>query len=170
MVLYRENAERESHEARLEERHPFLDRRVVEFSLGIPDDQRRRGMLTRYVVRRALADLLPPSIRARRSSGSGSARVARGIEALGGAALFDHLALAREGWLRQDEISSMYRRLRRRFEARDPAYNEDAYPLWIIGGAELWYRGLLAGSTPQGAGCAPAIERVSDGTQRRGRR
>lgn len=165
MTLYRENAERDSLEAGLEERHPFLDRRVVEFALGLPDDQRRRGTMTRYVVRRALQDLLPPSIAARTSAGIGSARVVRGIEGLGGAALFDDLSLARDGLLRQGEVSMMYRRLRRRFDAGDLAYNEDAYPLWIIGGTELWYRDVLrrAASKPAVSVHASPLERVGHG-------
>jgi asparagine synthase (glutamine-hydrolysing) len=166
MTLYRENAERDSLEAGLEERHPFLDRRVVEFALGLPDDQRRRGTITRYVVRHALRDLLPPSIAKRSSAGIGSARVVRGVEGMGGAALFDNLTLARDGCLRQSEISAMYRRLRRRFDAGDLAYNEDAYPLWIIGGTELWYRDVLMRTAPKSAASVQAsrLERVGHGT------
>jgi asparagine synthase (glutamine-hydrolysing) len=165
ITVYRENAERDSLQAGLEERHPFLDRRVVEFALGLPDDQRRRGTITRYVVRQALRDLLPPSIASRTGAGIGSARVVRGIQGMGGAALFEDLALARDGFVRQSEVSMMYRRLCRRFEAGDLAYNEDAYPLWIIGGTELWYRDVVdrAARKPAASVHTPPLERVGHG-------
>lgn len=165
MAIYRENEERESLEAGLEERHPFLDRRIVEFALGIPDYQRRRGTVTRYVVRQALSDLLPPSVRQRRGAADGSARVARAIEALGGAALFDDLVLARRGLLQQRAVSAMYRRLRRRLDGGDVAYNADAYALWIIGGTELWYRRCTSERLPATVASQAGPQRVRHDTR-----
>ena len=45
---------------------PYLDRDLVEFCLGVPDDQFVRGGETRSLHRRALAGLLPPRIARRR--------------------------------------------------------------------------------------------------------
>jgi hypothetical protein len=89
----------------------------------------------------------------------------RGIQGMGGAALFEDLALARDGFVRQSEVSMMYRRLCRRFEAGDLAYNEDAYPLWIIGGTELWYRDVVdrAARKPAASVQTPPLERVGHG-------
>ncbi|MGH7741508.1 MAG: asparagine synthase (glutamine-hydrolyzing) [Candidatus Eiseniibacteriota bacterium] len=50
----------------IETRLPFLDYRVVEFALSLPDDQRLDGDVTKSILRRALADRIPPSILARR--------------------------------------------------------------------------------------------------------
>src|SRR5207245_3354357 len=49
----------------VEERYPFLDRRLVESCLALPGSQKLRGGLNRAVMRRALADLLPPEVRDR---------------------------------------------------------------------------------------------------------
>lgn len=143
--LYQETAEREAAERGLEERHPFLDRRVVDFALRLPDEQRWRGEITRFVVRAALADRLPPSIRTRRSSGDGSSRVVAGIEAMGGAAVLGSLAIAEAGWVRQDMVTCMYRRMRERFAAGRADYAADAQILWILCGTELWFRRLSGG-------------------------
>ena len=51
----------------IEGRAPFNDRRVIEFSLGIPESQRWRGRQTKYVVREAMRGLVPESIRQRAS-------------------------------------------------------------------------------------------------------
>jgi asparagine synthase (glutamine-hydrolysing) len=45
---------------------PFMDRRLVEFCLGVPSDQFVRPGQTRSLHRRALAGLLPPRIAARK--------------------------------------------------------------------------------------------------------
>lgn len=143
--LYQETAEREAAERGLEERHPFLDRRVVDFALRVPDEQRWRGEITRFVVRTALAERLPPSIRTRRSSGDGSSRVVAGIEGMGGAAVLESLAIAEAGWVQQDVVTGMYRRMRERFAAGRADDGADAQILWILCGTELWFRRLSGG-------------------------
>ena len=47
----------------LEYRYPLLDRRVLEFALGLPPGQFRRGRWSRWLMRRALAGAaLPPEV------------------------------------------------------------------------------------------------------------
>jgi asparagine synthase (glutamine-hydrolysing) len=50
----------------IEARHPFLDRRVVEFCLALPWDQKVRNGWTKHIVRRATEGLVPDEVRWRR--------------------------------------------------------------------------------------------------------
>jgi asparagine synthase (glutamine-hydrolysing) len=50
----------------LEARVPLLDHRLVQLAFSLPGDELIRRGETKSVLRRALADLLPPSVRARR--------------------------------------------------------------------------------------------------------
>jgi asparagine synthase (glutamine-hydrolysing) len=50
----------------LEARVPFLDHRLVELCFSLPPEEMIRGGETKSVLRRALGDLLPPSVRERR--------------------------------------------------------------------------------------------------------
>lgn len=45
--------------------YPFFDRRLVEFCLALPPEQKLKGGLTRMVMRRGLASVLPDEIRTR---------------------------------------------------------------------------------------------------------
>ncbi|MEH6589990.1 MAG: asparagine synthase-related protein [Halioglobus sp.] len=47
----------------LEYRYPLLDKRVLEFALGLPPDLFRKGGMNRYIFRQALADILPEAVR-----------------------------------------------------------------------------------------------------------
>ncbi|MCE2423441.1 MAG: hypothetical protein J4G03_09095 [Gemmatimonadetes bacterium] len=47
----------------LEYAYPLLDRRVLEFALGLPPDQYRRGRWSRWLIRHALGSVLPPEVR-----------------------------------------------------------------------------------------------------------
>jgi asparagine synthase (glutamine-hydrolysing) len=53
----------------LEVRVPFLDHEVVEFAMSLPDDWKLRGGETKWILRRAFADVLPPRVRQRGKEG-----------------------------------------------------------------------------------------------------
>src|SRR5881398_2149838 len=57
--------DRASMAASLEGRAPFLDHRLVEFACRLPIEHKVRGLATKRVLRRAVADLVPPPIRQR---------------------------------------------------------------------------------------------------------
>ena len=50
----------------IETRLPFLDYRLVEFVFALPEGYRVRGTTTKWILRRALRDVLPAGVRARR--------------------------------------------------------------------------------------------------------
>jgi asparagine synthase (glutamine-hydrolysing) len=50
----------------LEARVPFLDHRLVEFAFTLPDRWKISGITTKYVLRRAMAGILPEGTRTRR--------------------------------------------------------------------------------------------------------
>jgi asparagine synthase (glutamine-hydrolysing) len=50
----------------IEPRHPFLDSRLIEFTLALPGDQKLRRGLTRVVLRGAMAGILPEELRSRK--------------------------------------------------------------------------------------------------------
>ena len=47
----------------IEYRYPLLDRRLLEFALGLPPEQFRRGRWSRWLMRHALGTVLPPEVR-----------------------------------------------------------------------------------------------------------
>lgn len=55
--------------APIEVRYPYLDRRLAEFALAIPIEQKIRPEETRSILRRGLRGILPDAIRLRKSKG-----------------------------------------------------------------------------------------------------
>lgn len=49
----------------IEGRFPFLDHRVIEFANRLPPTVKMKGLTEKYILKRAFADELPPSIRTR---------------------------------------------------------------------------------------------------------
>jgi asparagine synthase (glutamine-hydrolysing) len=55
----------------LEARSPFLDRELIEYAAGLPDDLKLRGSQTKVILREAFADLVPSEINQRGKMGFG---------------------------------------------------------------------------------------------------
>jgi asparagine synthase (glutamine-hydrolysing) len=55
----------------LELRSPFLDTRLIEYVNALPDSMKRRGIRTKWILRKAFQDLLPPAIQRRGKMGFG---------------------------------------------------------------------------------------------------
>lgn len=64
----------------LEGRSPFKDRRVVEFVLGLPPEQRWWRDETKAVLRRAMKGILPEAVRSRRGKAEFSAPIDRELK------------------------------------------------------------------------------------------
>jgi asparagine synthase (glutamine-hydrolysing) len=55
--------------ASIESRVPFLDHPLVEFAARLPERLKLRGLTTKYVLRQAMRDALPPEILSRKKMG-----------------------------------------------------------------------------------------------------
>jgi asparagine synthase (glutamine-hydrolysing) len=59
----------------IEMRYPFLYRPLVEFSLGLPVNERIRPGTTKWILREAMRGVVPEKIRTRSSKGAFDARI-----------------------------------------------------------------------------------------------
>ena len=125
----------------MEYRYPFLDRRVVEFLIAIPEEQRWWMDRPKTILRRALRDVLPEEIRERRTKAEFSVVLDREIRGgLAGQieALIRDSVLASLGVVNR---TGLLRRFRAFLEGRDEAVSR-----WVIFnfiGLELWSRSLV---------------------------
>ena len=133
----RELDERSAAALGVELRHPLYDRRIVEFGLGLPDDQRWRGPRTKWIVREAMQGLLPPALGERYTKAEFSEPWVHALEALGGADHFSNLRIAETGWVDASRAVALYERMHRAFAAGDLEYARLATRLWSIAGVEL---------------------------------
>jgi asparagine synthase (glutamine-hydrolysing) len=121
----------------VEERHPFHDRRVYEFLLAIPEDQRARDFRRKYILRNAMRGLVPDSVLARRDKADFSILFIQTLERMGGEHLFDTLAVESAGWINRAKFQDAYR-------DRSANYIEtNIWPLWTTFAIELWYRMII---------------------------
>ena len=148
-AFFVECAERYAAQAGIELRHPLLDPRLVQFALDIPDDQRKRGRFTKFILREALGGDLPDAVRLRRDKGDFAHVVAEAIESVGGEEFFESLQIAEAGWVRGDLLSEKYRTMKRQYPLGPDVYGEHVPALWMVTAVELWFRAAFGAYNAQ---------------------
>jgi asparagine synthase (glutamine-hydrolysing) len=139
-----ECVERAGVEHGVDHRHPFFDRRLVEFAVALPEAQRWQGEQTKFVLRQAVRAWLPDSVYQRKTKGDFTDIVPEALAAIGGKDLLDHLHIASScGWVRQPAVSAAYRHALRLFERREDEAAGLVNDLWMMAGVELWYRSVF---------------------------
>jgi asparagine synthase (glutamine-hydrolysing) len=121
----------------IEPRYPFFDRRLVEFSLSLPSEQKIRNGWTRSILRRALEGILPDEIVRRGGKTTPAASFSRGLATFGRQRLddllFDDPTLL-EPYVSMGALRSSYGRFMVR---RSPA---EALDLWRVATLASWLR------------------------------
>lgn len=131
-----EIAERASSRLGLESRHPFHDRRVMEFALAMPNRQLQRGEQGKWVLRRAMRGLLPESVQQRLNKGEFSQSYVEAFDSLGGATFLPGQAIGM--WVNGEATQRLYDRMQHLYSRNDPGYKSLTLPLWMILGINTW--------------------------------
>jgi asparagine synthase (glutamine-hydrolysing) len=138
----------------IEGRSPFLDHHLMEWAAGLPDGLKIRSGTTKYLLKRAVADWLPPELVNRPKMGFGvplAAWLRTELRDLSWDLLTDHTARSR-GLFRPEAVTRL---LREHDEGADHSPR-----LWALIQFELWHRVFVDGAHVQaGAAIAAGAER-----------
>ena len=135
-----ESENREASWFSLEERHPFADRRLAEFAVSLPEDQRWRGQQRKYLLRQAMRGILPETVRQRTTKAEFSPIFLQTFRSLGGSRFFDSLQVAAMGWVDADKIRRTYASIEAGATNSPDSATSGLCPLWMVVGIELWLR------------------------------
>ena len=125
--------------ASIESRVPFLDHKLVEFTASLPERLKLRGSTTKYILREAMRDVLPPEILTRGKMGFPVPIGAwfraqfRGI--------IDELVLSPRALERGLFDAEAIRTL----VSRHTAGEDHAERLWSLVNLEIWHRVVVEG-------------------------
>jgi len=138
----------------MELRYPFHDRRMVEFGMALPEEQRCQRNQRKLVLRRAMWDYLPETVLHRQTKAGFSRVFVRALKAQGGACLFDSLSIADAGWVDGEEIKLMYRNLNKPGIKNEEEFHADGWSLWHVFGIELWFNTVFKNKKAPLASCS----------------
>ena len=119
----------------LEARCPFLDHELLEFSCTIPSELKLKGMTTKYILKRALQDIVPHEIIRRKKHGFG-VPVGRWFRTSLNSYLHEML-LSREALARGYFHEPTLRRL---IAEHESGKRDHGHRLWSLLTFEIWHR------------------------------
>jgi asparagine synthase (glutamine-hydrolysing) len=140
----------------IEPRYPFFDRRLVEYCLALPPDQKLRDGWTRLVLRRAMAGVLPDEVCWRTSKADLGVNFRRQMLEQDGAVLEDVIVRAPGALESYVEVEAL-RQAYRRYAAQPMAGDPDALVVYGAVTLGLWLRardGRSTGPRPIGSSLA----------------
>jgi asparagine synthase (glutamine-hydrolysing) len=120
----------------LEIRHPWFDKRLVEFVMAIPPNQTVRSGVRKVILRNAMRGILPEKVRTRQGKTYPSALAHRGLRERERSKVKDLLTdtrIAQMGWVIEDRLQQHYDR----YLSGDP---NTEWPPWQAITLELWLR------------------------------
>jgi asparagine synthase (glutamine-hydrolysing) len=123
----------------LELRHPFCDRRLVEFCLALPAEQKLHDGWSRAVLRRALGPVLPPEVSARVRKGNLSANFRQRFLDDGRETLEEVMRAGQELVGEYVDVGAL-RAAYRRYESEPLTRERDALAVFIGVTLALWFR------------------------------
>ena len=123
----------------IELRHPFHDRRILEFGMAIPEEQRCRGHCDKFILRRAMRDYFPETVLQRQSKAEFSQVFKKALQAQGDEGIFDSLSIAATGWVNATKIQRMYKQFKQVNIPKDEEIKIDLWPFWHIFGIDIWF-------------------------------
>lgn len=119
----------------IEGRYPFYDRRLVEFCLALPANQKMRAGVTRFIIRDALKGVLPAKIYTRRDKANHSPNFNHGLKKTDGDKLMELTsgnACALGVYFNVETLREMIRR----YLASDG--DADGFVLWRVAMIARW--------------------------------
>lgn len=125
--------DREAARAGIEIRFPFFDRRMAEFCLRLPEQQRQKGPVWKRLLRNAMRERLPEQVRGKYKKAEFSElfrTVTRSPEAE--VRLQDLTILRHTDWFDR-------RRLERRIAKLTSPEHIGPWPLWMLLGMDIWF-------------------------------
>jgi len=117
----------------LEVRAPFLDHELVEFVMGLPSSLKLKGFTQKYLLKRAVANLLPKEVIQRKKKGFGIP-VAKWVKGPLKDLFQDFLApdrIGREGFLNAEYVTKL-------LEDHLAGKKDNRKQLWTLLVWELW--------------------------------
>jgi asparagine synthase (glutamine-hydrolysing) len=130
----------------LEQRHPFTDRRMIELSFNLPENQRLRGD-QKLILRHAMEGMLPELIRQRRDKAEFSETLFRALSQTR-AELACAPGPGESGWIDRPRVQIMRKEMERLHSDGNEDYILRVWPLWMVWALDLWAEGLPKENAP----------------------
>ena len=123
----------------IEGRHPFLDRRLVEFAIALPSSLHRQNGISKHILRLAGEKYLPDTIRKRNSKAEFSQLYYHVFKSKVFADTLKNSKAYANGWMEKQPLLLGYQNNLDCFRKNQSGPCPDTLPLWFAFAVSSWY-------------------------------
>ncbi len=128
--------------AGVENRYPFLDRRLIEFAAALPEYQKSYRGQSKRIIRQGLNNLLPKEVRSRNDKAEFSYFFGQTFLTSEFEQNIKELDIANNGWIVRDIALNSYREAQVFFTNNPTKSYNKIWPIWFAFATDLWYKCL----------------------------
>jgi asparagine synthase (glutamine-hydrolysing) len=128
----------------IENRHPFYDRRVIEFGMAVPETVRWRDGVVKYILRRVAAQFVPPVTVQRLTRPDYSRSLMSALETHAARERFRHLQIGAREWVDGRVAAELYADTAQHYRPGDPRTVGQLCTIWMVFAIELWSAAISA--------------------------
>jgi asparagine synthase (glutamine-hydrolysing) len=128
--------------AGVENRYPFLDRRLIEYAANLPEYQKVYNGKSKHVVRQGLNNLLPDKVRDRSDKAEFSYFFGQAFLQSEFEKNITELRIADNGWIKKNKLLEIYREAQQHFKNNPTKPYNKIWPIWFAFATELWFKTL----------------------------
>jgi asparagine synthase (glutamine-hydrolysing) len=129
----------------IDHRHPYYDRRIVEFAVALPESLRWRAGEAKYLLRRAAAPYARDFVRQPLGRVDYSALLVHALAVHSADRAFARSRLAAAGWIDKAAVMALYARLTA--SASRGGIPDHVWPVWTLFAMELWRTHAVDGAS-----------------------
>jgi asparagine synthase (glutamine-hydrolysing) len=123
-------------------RHPFDDRRIVEFGLGLPDDLRWRQGQRKWILRQANLENLPKPVAQRTDKAEFGHVFTDWILAMGGERILSTMSINELGWVHERRLREVWRATKHAYLSETTVDSRWIWQIWHAVVVQLWYNSM----------------------------
>ncbi len=131
----------------IEYRSPFLDRRMLEFSISIPEYQHQYCGITKRLLRHQDNPLLPKRLQTRHSKADFSYFFGKTFHSEKFIKETEDMTIAQAGWIDHGKLLRQIAKKRNHFQADKYSIGHNNWELWMVYAVEVWYKNVLKTTT-----------------------
>ncbi|MBE9005963.1 lasso peptide isopeptide bond-forming cyclase [Fortiea sp. LEGE XX443] len=124
----------------LESRHPFMDKRLIEFCLSLPPEQKIHQGWSRFIMRRALDGILPQEVQWRGGKTDMTPNFQRGLLHLDRQLVDEMITSDVSNIKKFVDLNSLHRSYNRLLSKTEATNDDDIVPAWKAVTLALWLK------------------------------
>ncbi len=143
-VFFLETMDRYHSRNNIEYRSPFLDRRLAEFAVAIPEYQRQKCSEIKVLLRNPSIPLLPETVRRRTDKAEFSYFFGRAFKQRQFVNAMEKATISQQGWLDQQLFQEKFRERLSNFEENIYHSGSFNWEFWFGFAIETWYKTVFS--------------------------